>query len=75
MDKTCDKCGSDQIVTMVSAASAVIPDVKEAIMKGTAEIGCCRIGVTSGGRYRCKNCGFEWDTYYEIQQQREKSGK
>lgn len=71
MDKKCFKCGSDQIVAIVPAVSALIPEVKADIMTGKAEIACCRTNFATGSRYKCKNCGFEWDSYYEIAQERE----
>jgi len=65
IEKKCYKCGSEKVVRIVSANAACIPSVKEQILSGKAEMNCCCAGTGSTGMYRCKDCGFEWDYYYE----------
>lgn len=71
MEKKCYKCGSANVVKVVPASAAGIPEIKKDIIEGRSVISCCSAGKASGSLYRCKDCNFEWDHYYElgIQQQ------
>lgn len=74
MEKKCYKCGSSNIAKVVSASSASIPEIKKDIEEGRSVASCCCAGTGSGGVYRCRDCNFEWDYYYEIGvQQQEKT--
>ena len=57
MIKKCFRCGSDNLVKVVSAKSLVIPEIKREVESGAAPISLTR----------CRNCGFEWDDIMERQ--------
>lgn len=65
MGKKCFKCGSTNVVKVVSGNAAFIPEVKEELIAGKAVMGCGCGGSASTGLQRCMDCGFEWDYYYE----------
>lgn len=71
LEKKCYKCGSANVVKVVPASAAGIPEIKKDIIEGRSIISCCSAGKASGSLYRCKDCNFEWDHYFElgIQQQ------
>jgi hypothetical protein len=69
MEKKCYKCGSANVAKIVPAGAACIPEVKKDIVEGRAIACCCCAGTGSTGSYRCKDCGFEWDYYFELSMQ------
>lgn len=73
MERKCPKCASDQVVELVPSAAAIVPEVQEKIAEGKAETACCGRAVTAGQVFRCKNCNFEWDFYYEVAQEDKKN--
>ncbi|WP_027399227.1 hypothetical protein [Anaerovorax odorimutans] len=78
MEKKCYKCGSTNVVKVVPAGSACIPGIKEDIKEGRAVVNCCCAGKGSSDIYRCKDCNFEWDYFYELgmkQQEEENDSK
>ena len=75
MEKKCYQCGSKNIAKVVPASIASIPEIKKDIMEGRAVVSCCSAGRASGGLYRCKDCNFEWDHYYEIGVQQREAAK
>lgn len=66
MEKKCFKCGSTDIVKVVPASAASIPEIKKDIEEGRAVMSCCCAGTGRSSVFRCKACGFEWDYYYEL---------
>lgn len=69
MAKTCYRCGSENLIKVVSAKSLVVPEIKAQVEAGLAEVSCGCAGFQTGSRTRCKDCGFTWD--YLIEQQME----
>ena len=67
MIKKCFRCGSDNLVKVVSAKSLVIPEIKREVESGAAEVSCGCAGFLSSHITRCRNCGFEWDDIMERQ--------
>lgn len=65
MSKKCIKCGSENVIKIVPAASMVIPEVKQEVKEGRAKVSCCCAGGFSGTSYKCKDCGFKWDSQIE----------
>lgn len=73
MERKCYKCGSTRIAKVVPASALCIPEVKKDVAEGRSVVNCCCGGVAGSGVYRCLDCNFEWDRYYEIgQAQQEK---
>lgn len=66
MEKKCYQCGSSNVAKVVPASAAGIPEIKNDIMEGRAVVSCCSAGKAGGSVYRCKDCNFEWDYYYEL---------
>jgi len=64
-ERTCFNCGSKKIIKQVSTLVASMPEIKEEIMAGTAEIS--HKSFQSGVFYRCDECGFSWDSMVERQ--------
>ena len=64
-ERKCFKCGSTKIIKQVSTLVASMPEIKEQIMAGTAEIS--HKSFQSGVFYRCDECGFGWDSMVERQ--------
>lgn len=67
MGKRCYRCGSDDLIKVVSARSLVIPEIKQAVAEGLAEVSCGCAGFQTGHRTKCRNCGFVWDDLMEAQ--------
>ena len=67
-DKKCYRCGSFNVAKVVPASLAYLPEIREDILKGKAVTKCCPAGQGVSGQYRCLDCDFEWDYYYEISQ-------
>ena len=65
MKRKCYKCGSTNIAKVVSGNAAFIPEIKKDLIEGRAVLGCGCSGGGTTGLYRCVDCGFEWDYYYE----------
>jgi hypothetical protein len=65
MERKCYRCGSSNVARVVPPSMAADPDVRKEILEGKAVAACCSAGFTASGLYRCKDCNFEWDYYYE----------
>ena len=65
MEKKCYKCGSAKVAKVVSGNLAYIPEIRKDLIEGRAVLGCACGGAGTTGVYRCLDCGFEWDYYYE----------
>ena len=63
----CFRCGSDNLVKVVPAKSLVIPEIKQEVETGIAEVSCGCTGFFSSHITRCRNCGFKWDDIMERQ--------
>lgn len=72
MKRKCFRCGSENLVKVVSAKALVIPEIKQEVESGAAEISCGCTGFLSSHMTRCKNCGFEWDNMMERQMMQQK---
>lgn len=66
MEKKCYKCGSSNIARFVPASMAHLPEIKKEILEGRAIIRCCPAAILVPGLHYCKDCGFQWDFYYEL---------
>lgn len=73
MEKKCYKCGSTNVVRVVPASLAGIPEIKKDIEEGRAVASCCCAGAGCGTVYRCQDCNFEWDHYYELGMQQQEN--
>lgn len=71
MEKKCYRCGSTNVAKVVAASSAYLPEIKKEILEGRAVVNCCCAGGATNGLQRCKDCGFEWDYYYERAMQKD----
>lgn len=65
MARKCPRCGSENTVKVVPAASIAIPEIKKEVEEGTAITTCCCGGGNSGVQYKCKDCKFKWDDMIE----------
>lgn len=65
MKKKCYKCSSANVAKIVSGNAASIPEIKKNLIAGRAVLSCGCGGSGTTGLYRCLDCGFEWDYYYE----------
>lgn len=66
MERKCYKCGSTNIARVVPASLATVPEIKKEILEGRAVMNCCCAGTGTKELYRCKDCNFEWDYFYEL---------
>lgn len=66
MERKCFKCHSTKVVKVVPAAAAGIPEIRRDIQEGRAVVSACCAGTGRSSLYRCQDCGFQWDHYYEI---------
>lgn len=66
MDKTCPKCGSKDIVRVVTSAMLLaVPELRKEVKAGRAVActACC--GTGSSRTFRCKSCKLQWDENME----------
>ncbi|MDD2484057.1 MAG: hypothetical protein PHQ50_03355 [Eubacteriales bacterium] len=75
MEKKCYQCGSSNVAKIVPSTAAYIPEIKKEIAEGRAIVKCCCAGTGTNGQYLCKDCGFQWDYYYERSIQNEKDSE
>lgn len=67
MAKKCYRCGSENLIKVISAKTLVIPELKAEVEAGLAEVDCGCAGFQTASRTRCKDCGFTWDYLIEEQ--------
>ena len=72
MEKKCYKCGSSRVAKVVPASALCIPEIKKDVEEGRAVANCCCGGSAGSGVYRCLDCNFEWDHYFELGMEQEK---
>jgi len=72
-ERTCFRCGSKNVIKQVSTLAASMPEIRDEILAGKAEIS--HRSIQSGVFYKCRDCGFSWDTMVERQLEAEKNSK